>query len=150
MAHDFIKENAQMYPKTIFLRMGKEYLEIETQVGFYFAAIRKKLVKAWDITDSGPSIDLEKTEGLKDRPIDISDIGVPLQDCKLIFMIMSNKDHKKVLNLTDEQVQKLDDGTEKLKLDTYQWLYIGRTRIGDQTGQQIEALYHGVYCNTRD
>lgn len=144
--HDFMKEFAQMYPKTIFFRIGREYVEVDTKAAFCFAAIRKKLLKAWDITIGGPKIDSEVSEGLEKRPLDISDLGVALSDFKLITMLLNDNEHKKVLNLTDEQVQRLDEGTQKLMMDTYRWLYIGRTRIGNQTGGQIEATFHGTDC----
>lgn len=40
-------------------------------------------------------------------------------------------------------MQRLDECISKLKLDSYKWLYIGRTRLNDQTGNQIECIYHG-------
>lgn len=28
-------------------------------------------------------------------------------------------------------------------MDIHRWLYIGRSRLGDQTGHQIEAIFYG-------
>lgn len=28
-------------------------------------------------------------------------------------------------------------------MDTYRWLYVGRTRLGDETGSQVEAIFYG-------
>lgn len=28
-------------------------------------------------------------------------------------------------------------------MDTYRWLYVGRTRLGDNTGSQIEVIFYG-------
>lgn len=58
-------------------------------------------------------------------------------------MLMSELDNKKVENLTGFQVNDLDNYAKKLKLDTNKCLYIGRTRLGDETGHQIETLFMG-------
>ena len=58
-------------------------------------------------------------------------------------MLLSDKEHESVKNLTAKQVKSLDDCATKLKIDAYQWLYIGRSRKGDQTGHQIEATFYG-------
>lgn len=58
-------------------------------------------------------------------------------------MILSDDEHGNIKNLTAQKVQELDEWTVKLKLDIYQFLYIGRTRIGDDTGNQIEVIYYG-------
>lgn len=56
-AHDFMKEYKKMYPKKVYVRSDKDYVEVDTSTAFCFPLIRKKLVKAWDIDMSGPSID---------------------------------------------------------------------------------------------
>lgn len=81
--------------------------------------------------------------------MDIGDLGVSLSDFKIITMLISDKTFKQIKNLTHEQVQRLDDATIKLKMDTYQWLYNGRTRIGDQTGHQIECNLVGKDVHTQ-
>lgn len=40
-------------------------------------------------------------------------------------------------------MKRFDLITNKLKLDTNRWVYIGRTRLNDQTGNQIKCTYHG-------
>lgn len=30
-----------------------------------------------------------------------------------------------------------------LKMDIYRWLYVGRTRVGDNTGNQIDVIFYG-------
>lgn len=59
---------------------------------------------------------------------------IPLADFKLLNMIMSDVDHSKIKNLTGEKVNELDEWVKKLMLDTHRYVYIGRTRIGDETG----------------
>lgn len=133
-AHDFIKEQVHMYPETVFIRDKKNYAGVETRTAYCFPAIRKKLNKAWEVVESGPTIDPDQSEGTENNPLDISDLGVTLQEIKLLCMLLSDKDHKQVKNLTNEQVTRLDACTVQLLMDTYKWLYVGRTRIGDETG----------------
>ena len=45
--------------------------------------------------------------------------------------------------VTAEKVYELDKWAVKLKIDLYKWLYIGRTRLGDETGYQIETIFYG-------
>ena len=49
-------------------------------------------------------------------------------------MIMSEEDHRSVKNLTAEKVNQLDQLVRELRLDIHKYLYVGRTRIGDETG----------------
>lgn len=46
-----------MYPKTVFVRIGNSYTEVDTKSAYLFASIRKKLSKAWNVGIKGPSID---------------------------------------------------------------------------------------------
>lgn len=132
----------------MYVRVGLEYTDVETKVAYCFAAIRKKLFKAWEVDNSGPHIYPDKSEGTKGVPLDISDLGVTLSDFKMITMLISDKTYKQIKNLTHEQVQRLDEATKKLKMDTYQWLYNGRTRVGDETGHQIECNLVGKDVET--
>lgn len=63
--------------------------------------------------------------------MDISDLGVPLHEFKLLNMLLSEEDHLKVKNLNEYQVKSLDEWAVKLKLDISRWLYVGRSRMGD-------------------
>ena len=111
-----------------------QYIDVDCRTAFCFAAIRKKLCKAWEISTTGPSIHPELSEGTPYKPLDISDLNVPLTDFKLLNMILSDDEHGSVKNLSFEKVKILDEYCVKLKMDTYRWLYVGRTRIGDDTG----------------
>lgn len=137
-----------MYPETVFIRDKKNYAGVETRTAYCFPAIRKKLNKAWEVVESGPTIDPDQSEGTENNPLDISDLGVTLQEIKLLCMLLSDKDHKQVKNLTNEQVTRLDACTVQLLMDTYKWLYVGRTRIGDETGHQIECQFLGKNIKT--
>lgn len=123
-----------MYPEQVYVMSGKYYVTVECRTAFCFASIRKKLVKAWEISSGGPSIDPEQSEGTFNRPLDISDLSIPLADFKLLNMILSDGEHGSIKNLTAEKVHQLDKWAVKLKLDMYRWLYVGRTRLGDDTG----------------
>ena len=57
-------------------------------------------------------------------------------------MIISDIDFKSIKNLTASKVWELDQLIKKLKIDIYRWLYIGRTRVGDETGSQVEAIFY--------
>lgn len=114
-----------MYPETIYVRVNQEYTSVNLRSAYCFAAIRKKLLEAWEITSNGPRFDKSSSEGFLNRPLDISDMGVSLSDFKLLTMLLTDKEHKEVKSLTDEAVQRLDEGILKLKLDSYKWLYIG-------------------------
>jgi hypothetical protein len=107
-AFDFMKEAKKLYPEKVFVRQGLQYVEIETRTAFKFAAVRKLLVRAWEITATGPSIDTEESDGTLSKPLDISDLEIPLADFKLLNMIMSDSDHSKIENLTAEKVDALD------------------------------------------
>ena len=133
-AHDFMKEYKKMYPEKVYFRVGMDYIETECCTAFKFAAVRKLLVKAWEIKSTGPSIDPDISEGTFNKPLDISELEIPLADFRLLNMIMSDTDHASVKNLTGPKVNELDEWTNKLKLDTHRYIYIGRTRDGDETG----------------
>ena len=99
-AHDFMKEYKRMYPEQVYVMSGKYYVTVECRTAFCFASIRKKLVKAWEISSGGPSIDPEQSEGTFNRPLDISDLSIPLADFKLLNMILSDGEHGSIKNLT--------------------------------------------------
>lgn len=44
-AYDFVKEQAQMYPEKLYVRVGKQFTEVTTKSAYCFAAIRKKVFK---------------------------------------------------------------------------------------------------------
>lgn len=92
----------KLYPSKLYVRSGLNYVEVECKTAFCFAAIRKKLVYAWDITAAGPEIDPQESEGTSAKPLDISDLQVSLADFKLLNMLLSDQEHGKVLNLTAE------------------------------------------------
>lgn len=92
-AHDFMKEYKKMYPQKVYMRSGKHYIEVEAKTAFCFPLIRKKLVNAWDIDASGPSIDPKLSEGTLSRPMDISDLEISLTDFKLLNMLLSDSEH---------------------------------------------------------
>lgn len=142
-ANDFMAQCKSMYPEYIYVMSGMQYVSVECRTAFYFAAIRKKFCKAWEISLNGPSIDVDDSEGTLTRPLDISDLGISLADFKLLNMLLSDKDHSSIKNLTAEKVDELDKWMVKLKLDTYRFLYIGRTRVGDETGNQVETIFYG-------
>lgn len=133
----FTGDLQKMYPEKMWVRSANQFVEVETKTAFFFGAIRKLLIKAWEISDKGPSIDSENSEGTFSNPLDISCLGISLADFKLLNMILSEKDHKSVKNLTAQKVNELDEWTVKLRLDIHRYLYVGRTRDGDQTGHQI-------------
>lgn len=133
-AHDFIREQVHQYPPTVYLRDKKNYAGCDTRAIYCFPAIRKKLNKAWEVSESGPVVDQDNSEGTEGNPLDISDVGVTLQEIKLLCLLLSDEDHKSVKNLTNAQVTRLDACTRQLLMDTYKWLYVGRTRLGDETG----------------
>lgn len=62
-AFDFMNQYKKMYPEKVYFRLGMEYIEVECKTAFKFAAVRKLLIKAWDINGTGPSIDPEVSEG---------------------------------------------------------------------------------------
>ena len=100
IAHDFMSQYKDMYPKKIYVASNGQYVDVDCKTAFCFAAIRKKLIKAWEISDEGPSIDNETSEGTKNNPLDISDLDVPLADFKLLNMILSDEEHNTIKNLT--------------------------------------------------
>jgi hypothetical protein len=63
-----------LYPTNIYVRSGKEYIEVDCKTSFCFGAIRKKLAKSWDISSLGPKIDKNNSEGTIYKPLDISDL----------------------------------------------------------------------------
>ena len=75
--------------------------------------------------------------------MNISDLEVPIQQFKLLNMLLSEEDHHNVKNLDENQVNQLDKWAVKLKLDISRWLYVGRSRQGDESGNQIEVIFHG-------
>lgn len=139
-----------MYPPTLFVRVGKHYAEVNTKAAYSFVTIRKKLMYAWQVDENGPKIDKGWSEGIQTRPLDITDLGVTLQDFKLLTMLIDDEDHQNVLNLTGEQVNSLDESTEKLKIDTYRYLYSGRSRLGDESGTQLECVFYGKNVSTKE
>lgn len=62
-ANNFTKDNEKMYPEKCYVRSGTNYVEVETKTAFHMGAIRKLLIKAWEISATGPSINLEKSIG---------------------------------------------------------------------------------------
>lgn len=101
-AYDFMMDLRKLYPDKVYFTSGMEFIEVDCQTAFCFAAIRKKLVKAWDISTMGPVIDIDSSEGTLNKPLDISDLGVPLSDFKLLNMLLHEDEHKNVKNLTAE------------------------------------------------
>jgi len=142
-AHDFMKQSKKMYPEKVYIMSGKNYIEVACKTAFCFPAIRKKFVRAWDIGAQGPSLDKEVSEGTLNYPMNITDLDISLADFKLLTMILSDEEHGSIKNLTKQKVQELDDLCFRLKMDTYRWLYVGRTRLGDDTGSQVEAIFYG-------
>ena len=55
-AYDFMMDYKKMYPKNVYFCDGTHFIEVETKTAFCFAAIRKRLVTAWEISQLGPSI----------------------------------------------------------------------------------------------
>lgn len=92
-AFDFMKEYSKMYPEKVYFRKDSQYIDVECCTAFKFAAVRKLLVKAWEITGTGPSIDPQMSDGTFNKPLDISELEIPLEDFKLLNMIMSDIDH---------------------------------------------------------
>lgn len=45
----------------------------------------------------------------QEKPLDVSDLGVPLADLKLLVMLMDDEEHKQVLSLTEDKVRELDN-----------------------------------------
>lgn len=99
-AFDFMRESKKLYPKKIYVMSGRHFVEVDCKTAYCFALIRKKLVKAWDISAIGPKIDHETSEGTINKPLDISDLGIPLTDFKLLNMILSDDEHEQIKNLT--------------------------------------------------
>lgn len=63
-------------------------------------------------------------------------------------MLLNDDEHEQVLNLTGEQVQRLDDATVKMRMDSNRYIYNGRTRAGDETGSQMQILLYGKNMTT--
>lgn len=147
-AFDFTKEQVSLYPQTLFVRIGNHYAEVNTKSAYCFVTIRKKLMYAWQVSENGPRIDPDWSEGIKERPLDIADLGVSLQDFKLLTMLLDDEDHKNVLNLTGDQVNSLDKAVKELKMDTYRYLYSGRSRLNDESGTQLEVVFYGKNVTT--
>lgn len=53
-AHNFMKDNISMYPDKLYLRSDMKYVEIKCKTAYKFAALRKLLVKAWEVSADGP------------------------------------------------------------------------------------------------
>lgn len=75
----------------MFVHDGTNYVEVECTTAFMFATIRKLLFHEWKIDGSGPFINPKSSFGTERRPLDISRLGVPLSDFKLLNMIMSEE-----------------------------------------------------------
>lgn len=86
------------------MRVDKHFTIVDTRAAYCFALIRKKIVHAWQITSNGPKIDKNKSEGTQNNPFNLTDLGVSLSDFKILTMLLTDDDHKKVLSLTDEDV----------------------------------------------
>ena len=67
-----------LYPKSFFVRVDDQFTEVETKCAYSFRAIKKKLYNLWEIGSEGPDPTKCQNEGTKSRPIDISDLNVPL------------------------------------------------------------------------
>jgi len=63
-------------------------------------------------------------------------------------MLLSDTEHSTVRNLTVDKVQSMDEIAVKLKIDIGKWLYVGRSRKGDESGNQIEVIFYArdTYC----
>jgi len=146
---DFMKIQATLYPKTMFVRVGKEFIDIPVKSAYCFAAIRKKLVKTWEVGIRGPKIEPESSEGMYNNPLDITDLVDNLSDFKILCMLLSDDEHEKVKNLPEDVVQRIDEMTYHLKMDTYRWIYIGRSRLNDETGNQIQCTFYGKNVTTQ-
>lgn len=57
--------------------------------------------------------------------------------------LIDETEHQNIKNLTGEQVNRLDEATFKLKMDTQRYLYSGRSRHGDESGHQLECIFYG-------
>lgn len=88
-----MQDSRKLYPQKIFFRSGKEFIEVDCKTAFCFAAIRKKLVRAWEISSTGPTIDKDSSEGTVNNPLDISDLQIPLSDFKILNMLLSDEFH---------------------------------------------------------
>lgn len=89
---------------------------------------------AWNIQGNGPTVEATNRPGNEENPLDISSLGVELSLFKLANMIISDTEYDAVQNLTWKKVSELDQLTENLMLDIHRAVYIGRTRLGDETG----------------
>lgn len=85
-------------------------------------------MKAWQVTENGPSIDPNWSQGIEKRPLDITDLDVSLSDFKIITMLLNDEEHKEVKCLTDKVVDRLDEATRKLRMDANRYIYNGRSR----------------------
>lgn len=71
-------------------------------------------MKAWKIGAEGPNIKEDKNDarfnslGTFDKPLDVSDLKVPLADLKLLTMLLDDEEHEQVKSLTEEKVRELD------------------------------------------
>lgn len=92
-AHDFMKEFKKMYPEKVYVSSGEHFVDVECRTAFCFASIRKLFYKSWEITAQGPTIDKDCSDGTFNKPLDISHLGIPLADFKLLNMILSDNDH---------------------------------------------------------
>lgn len=63
-------------------------------------------------------------------------------------MLLSDDEHNQVQNLTHSDVDRLDLVAKKLKLDSYVWLYVGRSRLNDETASQIKCKFFGKNVST--
>ena len=77
--------------------------------------------------------------GTFERPLDISELNVPLSSLKLLTMLLDDDLHCDVNSLTEDEVGELDLLVQKLQLSIYNSLYFARTRLDDQTGSSMRC-----------
>jgi hypothetical protein len=95
-----MKASKKMYPDKVYVMSGKNYIEVGCRQVFCFPTVRKRLVKAWDISPQGPVFDKESSVGTLNNPLNITDLGIPLADFKLLCMILNDNEHGSIKNLT--------------------------------------------------
>lgn len=85
----------------------------------------------------------EKAGGFK-NPLDLSNLDVPLEDLKLISMLIDDEEHDQVPNLDEKKVEQLDTSAKRLGLDEgyASQRYFARTRMNDGTGNSIRCNFH--------
>lgn len=148
-AYDFTYDQIGAYPDRLFVRVDGQYLDVSTKSAYNFQTIRGKLMKWWQVTENGPVIDPNWSQGIEARPLDITDLNVSLSDFKIIMMLIHDEEHKQVKNLTGEVVDRLDKAVKNMRLDANRFLYNGRSRVGDETGSQMEVTFFGKNVSTK-